>query len=139
MINHATSPKLYWSYYPHRSRDSLSPVCGIFNQSLLKQKFCWYIGRAYIIQCICTMVPLFSIYNQGTILTFKTVVVVFFFKVNLLLIFLDIRNRYIFRIRTFEEDLTAWKSRQFCPRVPWGLNPSNKGQSQEGRRGKFND
>ena len=29
-INHATSPKLYWSYYPHRSRDSLSPVCGIF-------------------------------------------------------------------------------------------------------------
>ena len=30
MINHATSPKLYRSYYPHRSRDSLSPVCGIF-------------------------------------------------------------------------------------------------------------
>ena len=29
-INNATSPKLYWSYYPHRSRDSLSPVCGIF-------------------------------------------------------------------------------------------------------------
>ena len=24
------SPKLYWPYYPHRSRDSLSPVCGIF-------------------------------------------------------------------------------------------------------------
>ena len=21
---------LYWSYYPHMSRDSLSPVCGIF-------------------------------------------------------------------------------------------------------------
>ena len=30
LINHATSPKLYRSYYPHRSRDSLSPVCGIF-------------------------------------------------------------------------------------------------------------
>ena len=25
-----TSPKLHRSYYPHRSRDSLSPVCGIF-------------------------------------------------------------------------------------------------------------
>ena len=35
-INHATSPKLYRSYYPHRSRDSLSPVCGIvFYQHLL--------------------------------------------------------------------------------------------------------
>ena len=32
-INHATSPKLYRSYYPHRSRDSLSPVCGIFSSS----------------------------------------------------------------------------------------------------------
>ena len=29
-LHHATSPKLYWSYYPHRSRDSLSPVCRIF-------------------------------------------------------------------------------------------------------------
>ena len=28
--NHATSPKLYRSYYPHRLRDSVSPVCGIF-------------------------------------------------------------------------------------------------------------
>ena len=26
----ATSPKLYWSYYSHWSRDSVSPVCGIF-------------------------------------------------------------------------------------------------------------
>ena len=26
-INHATSPKLYWSYDPHRSIDSMSPVC----------------------------------------------------------------------------------------------------------------
>ena len=30
LINHLTSPKLYRSYDPHRSRDSLSPVCGIF-------------------------------------------------------------------------------------------------------------
>ena len=30
LINHATSPKLYWSYDPHRSRDSMSPVCRIF-------------------------------------------------------------------------------------------------------------
>ena len=28
-MNHATSPKLYRSYYPHWLRDSLSPVCGI--------------------------------------------------------------------------------------------------------------
>ena len=25
-----TPPKKYWSYYPHRSRDSVSPVCRIF-------------------------------------------------------------------------------------------------------------
>ena len=29
-INHATSPKLYQSYFPHRSRDSLSLVCQMF-------------------------------------------------------------------------------------------------------------
>ena len=29
-LNHATSPKLYRSYYPHWSRELLSPVCGIF-------------------------------------------------------------------------------------------------------------
>ena len=29
-INHATSQKLYRSYYPHRSRELVSPVCGIF-------------------------------------------------------------------------------------------------------------
>ena len=28
--NHATTQKLCRSYYPHRSRDSLSPVCRIF-------------------------------------------------------------------------------------------------------------
>ena len=42
---HATSPKSYGSYYPHRSRDSFSPVCGIFvvvlfllPESYLKEK-----------------------------------------------------------------------------------------------------
>ena len=29
-INHTTSQNLYRSYCPHQSRDSLSPVCGIF-------------------------------------------------------------------------------------------------------------
>ena len=29
-INHKTSSNLYWSYYPHRSRELVSPVCGIF-------------------------------------------------------------------------------------------------------------
>ena len=32
-INHATFPKLYRSYYPHRSRNYLSPVCRIFLKS----------------------------------------------------------------------------------------------------------
>ena len=31
LIGPQVSSKLYWSYYPHRSRDSLSPVCGILN------------------------------------------------------------------------------------------------------------
>ena len=29
-INHATSSNLNLSYYPHRSREFVSPVCGIF-------------------------------------------------------------------------------------------------------------
>ena len=28
--NHATSSNLYWFYYPHRSRELVSPVCRIF-------------------------------------------------------------------------------------------------------------
>ena len=32
--NHATSPKLYRSYYPHRSRELVSPVCGIFQVAI---------------------------------------------------------------------------------------------------------
>ena len=34
-IHRATFPKLYRSYYPHRSRDSVSPICGIFLVSFL--------------------------------------------------------------------------------------------------------
>ena len=37
-INHATSRKLDRSYDPHRSRDSMSPVCGIFR--LAKEIIC---------------------------------------------------------------------------------------------------
>ena len=32
LINHATSSNLYRSYYPHRSRELVSPVCGIFSE-----------------------------------------------------------------------------------------------------------
>ena len=34
-INHATSPKLYRSYYSHRSRELVSSLCGIFHLDLL--------------------------------------------------------------------------------------------------------
>ena len=37
-INYETYPKLYWSVYPHRSRESLSPVCGIL-------KTCFHLSR----------------------------------------------------------------------------------------------
>ena len=37
-INHATSSNLYRSYYPHRSRDALSPVCGIFLRHVEKSQ-----------------------------------------------------------------------------------------------------
>ena len=30
-INHTTSSNLYWSYYPHRSRELVSPVCKILS------------------------------------------------------------------------------------------------------------
>ena len=42
-INQATSPKLYWSYYPHWSRDSLSPVCGTFSDWI--QGYMYSLGR----------------------------------------------------------------------------------------------
>ena len=40
----ATSPKLHRSYYPHRSRDSVSPVCGIFYFNILRGN-CGHIFR----------------------------------------------------------------------------------------------
>ena len=40
-LNHVTSPKLYQSYYPHRLRDSVSPVCGICSKK--KEKKGWFL------------------------------------------------------------------------------------------------
>ena len=37
--NYAISPKLYWSYNWHQLRDSVSPVCGIFQDTLCLSKF----------------------------------------------------------------------------------------------------
>ena len=34
--------KNYWCYYAHRSRDLVSPVCGIFNSGALK-KTCYVL------------------------------------------------------------------------------------------------
>ena len=38
-VNHATSTKFYRSYYPHRSRELVSPICRIFFL-----KFCQQMG-----------------------------------------------------------------------------------------------
>ena len=35
-INNTTSSNLYWSYYPHRSKELVSPVCGIFLEYVQK-------------------------------------------------------------------------------------------------------
>ena len=36
--NNAASSKCYWSYYPHRLRDSVSSVCGILKNWERKKK-----------------------------------------------------------------------------------------------------
>ena len=41
-VNRATSPKLYWSYYPHRLRELVSPVCGIFWTHICFMNLCDY-------------------------------------------------------------------------------------------------
>ena len=46
-INHETSPKLHGSYYPHRSRDSLSPVCRTFLIGIY-----WPKEDFYLIKCL---------------------------------------------------------------------------------------
>ena len=38
MINHANSSNLYRSYYPHPSRELVSPVCGIFTRDITEYK-----------------------------------------------------------------------------------------------------
>ena len=55
-INHATSPKLYWSYDPHRSRDSMSPVWGIFYMVYYADNFAaacvGFYFVSYIVKCV---------------------------------------------------------------------------------------
>ena len=44
-INRATSSNLYWFYYPHRSRELVSPVCRIFfynMKCLLQEDPAWW-------------------------------------------------------------------------------------------------
>ena len=59
--NQPTSSNLHWSYYPHRSRDFVSPVCGIFYFMILKTIFTkveltiklWYSLHNRQKCCIC--------------------------------------------------------------------------------------
>ena len=44
LINHATSSNLYRSYYPHQSRELVSPVCGIFCCHLYQ-----YVYQVYLV------------------------------------------------------------------------------------------
>ena len=44
---------IYWCYYPHRSRDSLSPVSGIFCCTSAK-KLLWSNNNKLLICCGCT-------------------------------------------------------------------------------------
>ena len=46
-INHATSSKLYRSYYPHRTRELVSPVCGIFSEKKERKK-CNFVSFAIL-------------------------------------------------------------------------------------------
>ena len=54
-IYHATSPKLYWSYYAHQSRELVSPVCGILYLCSDKfSLFCcgkFWTGETWILEC----------------------------------------------------------------------------------------
>ena len=61
-INHATSPKLYRSYDPHRSRDSLSPVCGIFsNQKPSISQVTWLLVPTWTYLFLKTVNTWFSL------------------------------------------------------------------------------
>ena len=60
LINHSTSQKFYRSYYPHRSRDSLSPVCGIFTNSAPLGRVGHRVAMSvclWFCLCVCLSVP----------------------------------------------------------------------------------
>ena len=42
-VNHKTSPKLYRFYYPHRLRELVSPMCGIFFKILNCQNLSFWV------------------------------------------------------------------------------------------------
>ena len=50
---------MYWSYYPHRSRDSLSPVCGIYKEEPL------YRGQLCSLPIILHMQNLWNCFWRG--------------------------------------------------------------------------
>ena len=42
----------YWCYYPHRSRDDLSPVCGIFQVSVVISNLAGVMLSGVILSCV---------------------------------------------------------------------------------------
>ena len=46
--HHLPRLSLYWCYYPHRSRDSMSPVCGIFSFFLFYFLFLLFFQIFYV-------------------------------------------------------------------------------------------
>ena len=50
-MNHASSSNLYRSYYPHRSRELVSPVCGIF-QTVRREIFKATADAFYKLICL---------------------------------------------------------------------------------------
>ena len=78
VINHATSSNLYRSYYPHRSRELVSPVCGIFLISFLCSAIISiYPNYSVTIVLVCTLIMYFlsstSLEDIFTTLIFKDI------------------------------------------------------------------
>ena len=55
-MNHATSSNLYRSYYPHWSRELVSPVCGIFLKGGTWYTYIWYL------RCVDDLHEVYMIY-----------------------------------------------------------------------------
>ena len=80
--NHPTSPKLYRSYYPHRPRELVSPVCGIFLiVTLVSEDSVRFEGRPCVLEfgsfSVVLLKPLFGLpcfnrYALYTICSYKT-------------------------------------------------------------------